>query len=212
MDGALRTDGTRQYYDENAESYASTTLNVDLRHLWSVLTEKLDAGALILDLGCGAGRDLKYFADHGYPVVGIDYSSSLARIARQHSRQRVVCADFRESLPFSDGEFDAVWSIASLLHVPREQISGVLQSVARVLKARGTFLASVKKGTGERTDEKGRHFADYQPIEWRALLEKADFEDIEIFENEEHRPASNGGTQSITWLVSVCAKSESACR
>ena len=86
---------------------------------------------------------------------------------------------------------------------------GVLQHVARVLKPGGSFLASVKKGTGERVDERGRHFADYQQTEWRRLLVEAGFEDIDIRENEEQRPTSNGETQSITWLVSVCMKGKS---
>lgn len=208
MDGALKTDSTRHYYDENAESYARTTLDVDLRHLWSLFTDSLDSGASILDLGCGAGRDLKYFADRDYRVVGVDYSKELVSIARQYSGQQVFLADIKESLPFADGEFDAVWSIASLLHVPREEIGIVLRQVARVIKPSGIFLASVKKGKGARVDDQGRYFADYEAAEWRRLLNKAGFEKVEIHENEEQRSSPGGGTRRITWLVSLCTKSE----
>ena len=33
--------------------------------------KRLYAGAHILDLGCGSGRDAKYFIDQGYEVTAI---------------------------------------------------------------------------------------------------------------------------------------------
>jgi len=57
-----------------AESYATETCNADLQRVWKLLTPRLAPGSLILDLGCGAGRDLAYFAKAGFRVVALDYS------------------------------------------------------------------------------------------------------------------------------------------
>lgn len=103
----LPLEQTRLYYDENADSYATTTQAVELGPTWKLLTERLDKGSLILDLGCGAGRDLKYFADQGYRVIGIDYSQKLVDIAQQYSHQPVRLMDFH-ALDFPDNTFDAV--------------------------------------------------------------------------------------------------------
>jgi SAM-dependent methyltransferase len=196
-------DETRPFYDESAQAYAESTLAADLRPTWELLTSSLRPDALILDLGCGAGRDLKYFAERGYRVVGVDYSRALVEIARRHSGQPVELMDFR-SLDFPEDTFDAVWAIASLLHLARADIDQVLGQIRRVLKPGGLFVASMKKGHGERVDERGRFFSEYLPDQWRDRLAAAGSCRIQIREDLEERNVEEGRTISITWLVSFC--------
>lgn len=200
-------DETRPYYDESAQAYAESTLAADLRPTWELLTSRLKPDALILDLGCGAGRDLKYFAERGYRVVGVDYSRELVEIARRHSGQPVELMDFR-SLDFPEETFDAVWAVASLLHVARADIDQVLAQIRRLLKPGGRFVASMKKGHGERVDERGRFFSEYLPTEWHDRLSAAGFREIQIREDLEERKVEDGRTISITWLVSLCTNSD----
>ena len=54
-------DKTLNYYNENAQSFASGTVSVEFTEMQDRFLEKLDPGAYILDFGCGAGRDTKYF-------------------------------------------------------------------------------------------------------------------------------------------------------
>ena len=59
---------TIQYYDQNAADFVENTRNVDFHVMQDEFIEGLPAGAKILDLGCGSGRDTKYFLEHGYRV------------------------------------------------------------------------------------------------------------------------------------------------
>ncbi|MCC6323403.1 class I SAM-dependent methyltransferase [Candidatus Nomurabacteria bacterium] len=68
----------------------------------------LPKGAHILDVGCGGGRDAKYFIKKGFKVTGIDMSSVLINIAKKE----VPKASFKEmdilKLDFPINSFDAV--------------------------------------------------------------------------------------------------------
>jgi SAM-dependent methyltransferase len=50
---------TRRYYETNAERYAAATIAAPMHPLVGTFAGKLSPGALVLDLGCGSGRDLQ---------------------------------------------------------------------------------------------------------------------------------------------------------
>ena len=54
--------------------------------------------------------------------------------------------------------YDGVWASASLLHVPRPALSGVLRLVHRALRVGGRFWASYKAGEAEGRDRFGRYY------------------------------------------------------
>lgn len=72
---------TLNYYNENAQSFASGTVSVEFTEVQDRFLKKLNLGAYILDFGCGAGRDTKYFLNQGYQVDAIDGSEQLCQIA-----------------------------------------------------------------------------------------------------------------------------------
>ena len=59
------------YYNQNADKYCSNTLNVDMSKIYHSFLHHLPAGALILDVGCGSGRDSLHFLNQGYRVVAL---------------------------------------------------------------------------------------------------------------------------------------------
>jgi SAM-dependent methyltransferase len=69
---------------------------------------ELEAGQLVLDVGCGVGAFLQLVADRGAVPAGIDASEALIAFARK----RIPGADLRvgdmEALPWSDATFDLV--------------------------------------------------------------------------------------------------------
>src|SRR5271157_4459807 len=69
-------------------------------------------GERILDLGCGDGQLTRRIAATGASVVGVDNSPEMVAAARS----RGIAADEAgaESLPYSNGTFDAVFSNAAL--------------------------------------------------------------------------------------------------
>jgi SAM-dependent methyltransferase len=193
-------DSTHLYYETNARDYFCATKNVDLTPLWADLEKELKPGALILDLGCGSGRDLLHFSLCGFRTVGIDYSLNLLKLAAPFSRQPVVLGDIN-SLPFNDNTFDAVWAIGSLLHIPRALLPYALLQIRRVLKPGSVFLTSVKKGRGEAVDSRGRYTVFYRQSEWEQLLRENEYEVIKAYESLEAREAGPEGEREITWIV-----------
>ena len=94
---------TLNYYNENAQSFASGTVSVEFTEMQDKFLQKLNPGAYILDFGCGAGRDTKYFLDQGYLVEAIDGSEQLCQIASKHTGIKVRQMLFQE-LKVNEGE------------------------------------------------------------------------------------------------------------
>ena len=59
---------TLLYYEQNAENFIRETREVDFSEVQELFLSKLEKGALILDFGCGSGRDTKCFLNRGYFV------------------------------------------------------------------------------------------------------------------------------------------------
>ena len=56
---------TLLYYEQNAENFIRETREVDFSEVQELFLSKLEKGALILDFGCGSGRDTKCFLNRG---------------------------------------------------------------------------------------------------------------------------------------------------
>ena len=104
---------TLNYYNENAQSFASGTVSVEFTEMQDKFLQKLNPGAYILDFGCGAGRDTKYFLDQGYLVEAIDGSEQLCQIASKHTGIKVRQMLFQE-LKVNE-KYDGIWACASIL-------------------------------------------------------------------------------------------------
>jgi SAM-dependent methyltransferase len=147
------------YYDDNAKMYFDETLGFDMSHLLERFVKHLPQRAHILDLGCGSGRDSKWFIEHGYQVTALDGSKKMAQLASQLINQQVIEQDFR-TIDWHN-QFDGIWASASLLHCPRQDIHDLLSRIAIALKPNGVGFFSFKEGEGEAIDEKGRAFIYY---------------------------------------------------
>lgn len=148
---------TIEYYDSNADGYYDSTVNLDMSAQYSMFEKRLYAGAHILDLGCGSGRDAKYFLDQGYEVAAIDGSEKLCKKASALTGIEVRNILFRD-LDYIE-EFDGVWACASLVHVNSEELPEILKKISASLKDDGILYASFKMGdfSGERD---GRYYTD----------------------------------------------------
>lgn len=100
---------------------------------------------MVLDLGCGTGQLAKHLADQDFDVTAIDLSPRNVEATRSRGVGAVV-ADFA-SLPFPDNSFEAAFAMNSLLHVPPEELSGVLFEISRVLVRGATLLIVVWGGS-----------------------------------------------------------------
>lgn len=109
----------------------------------------LSAGLSLLDVGCGPGTITVGLAERVAPgmVVGIDVGPSQIEKATKLSREIGSKSTTFEvgdaaSLRFSDGQFDAVFSSATLEHVP--DAARAVREIVRVLKPGG--IVGLKSG------------------------------------------------------------------
>lgn len=148
---------TLDYYNKNARIFFDNTQHVDFSALQNLFMSKVAPGGLILDLGCGSGRDSLAFLQHGYQIIAVDGSKELCSLASETIGQEVICTDFRYYQP--DRMFDGIWACASLLHLPADDIRTVIARLIDYLKPGGCFYMSFKYGdfSGMRN---GRYFTD----------------------------------------------------
>lgn len=79
------------FYDRRARQYAETWHEDDSvdRQRTQFLTG-VEAGAPILDAGCGTGRDTLMFAQTGHVAVGMDLSDGKLNIAAEQSAEPIT--------------------------------------------------------------------------------------------------------------------------
>lgn len=171
-----KPDPTTETYDQFAAQIAERFWQTDLTHIWEEFCALLPAGARILDVGCGAGRDAAQFRGRGFRVVGIDMSYGMLQEAMRRAPGAYIAADMA-AMPFNWSIFDAVWLNASLLHLPRSAAPGVLTEIHALLKPGGILYLSLKEGQGEIWEQREgrRFFTFYQAEEVIQLLEQAGF-------------------------------------
>ena len=108
-------DRTLSYYENNAAEFVSGTVNVDFSAVADRFAAGLPAGSLILDFGCGSGRDTAYFLSRGFRVEAVDGSLALCRAASNYTGIPVRCLRFQE---LDEREkYDGIWACASILTV-----------------------------------------------------------------------------------------------
>lgn len=179
-----------KFYNENAESFFSQTVGADMSSLYKKFLEKLPENrGKILDLGCGSGRDSKFFKELGFEVVALDLSEELAKKASEYIGQEVIVKDMKE-LDFQD-EFVGVWACASILHLPIEDIGVVLEKVFESLKNGGIFYSSFKYGEKDYLKD-GREFTCFTEERFFETFPQYRENCVEIFQTSDVREGREG--------------------
>lgn len=108
---------------------------------------------IVLDLGCGTGRNSNYLADLGNKVIGIEISRTALSLAKTRSFEMGVNVDYRlgdigEKYEIPDNSIDIVLDITSSNSLNEKGREIYLSEVARVLKKSGTSHAGASGGGG----------------------------------------------------------------
>ena len=160
---------TLTYYNTNTSSFVESTQLVQMTEAWSRFTAKLPASSIILDFGCGSGRDTKYFREHGYQVEAIDGSEELCKVASAYTGITVKKQLFTELSEVQ--KYDAIWACSSILHASSDELVIIMKKIWTALKDKGIFYTSFKYGTFE-GERNGRYFTDMTEESLSALLNK----------------------------------------
>lgn len=129
----------RQRNGETMQSWKLDELSGFLARL-----EKGGGSKRVLDLGSGPGHQADYLREHGCEVVCIDLSEEMVAICREKGLEAYAMDFF--ALDLQPASFDAVWSMNTLLHVPKDNLLEVLRNVESVLKPDGFFYLGLYGG------------------------------------------------------------------
>lgn len=172
-------DLTIAYYSRHAQEWAAGANAIDMSGLYGVFEPMVPTHALILDVGCGSGRDARHFAATGHKVIALDPCLEMLQEARRGTppdlgRRIRYMLGSAINLPLADCCCSAVWACASLLHLPRPQMPLALAECHRVLMPGGVVWISVKAGKGEQVCG-GRRFTYWEPGPLARAVEAARF-------------------------------------
>jgi len=190
---------TLAYYEQNAESFRSGTLDHDVSQNIDALLRHINAEApyRILDFGCGPGRDLKALTRLGHTAVGLDGTARFAAMARADTGCEVWQQDFLK-LELPAASFDGIFANAALFHVPSSQLPRVLKELFLTLKPGGVLFSSNPRGENSEGWNRGRYGAYHDLAAWQGYLQAAGFVELEHY----YRPAGLAREQQ-PWLASV---------
>lgn len=126
-----------EVYEEIADHFSNTRYKP-----WPKVAEFLrnaNAGSVILDVGCGNGRNMNLSA--GCFEIGCDTSKNLAKVCS--SRSEVLIADCM-CLPFRNSFADIVICIAVIHHLStKERRKNAIKELMRILHPNGKCLVYV---------------------------------------------------------------------
>ncbi|MFD1941233.1 class I SAM-dependent DNA methyltransferase [Paradevosia shaoguanensis] len=166
----MKDDETLRFYAQQAQVYANRDRVAPSARLEAFLAG-LPADGDVLELGTGGGQDALTMIERGFAVNPTDGSPELAKEAEKRLGRPVAIMLFEE-LEAVDA-YDGVWASASLLHAPREALTGILARVHRALRPGGLFMASFKGGKAEGRDTFGRFYSYLDEATLRRHYEEA---------------------------------------
>ena len=172
----MEYNNTLGYYDNHADEFYKSTVNVEFAATQERFLAKLQKGSYILDFGCGSGRDTKYFLKHGYRVDAADGSKELCKLAGEYTGIEVKNMFFQELSEIE--KYDGIWACSSILHLPAGDLARVMEKMAAALKKSGIIYTSFKYGTFA-GDRNGRYFTDMTEESFAEFLSRIESLEVE---------------------------------
>ncbi len=127
--------------------YATKTMDMDVTDQYERFLKYIPKGGHIIDMCCGPGRDVKYFADNGYVTLGFDNSHHMLSIASDYCCELLnVMVDYGTFEDLSDipVDIDGIWCMAGLVHTPIPHLTRTIQTMVNGVKPGGVVYFSMK--------------------------------------------------------------------
>ena len=140
-----------KYYDNLASDYDTRLVNPQLDYMRtvedSVLSDNVeDLHGIILDVGCGTGKQTLDLAGQGFDVIGLDISSEMIRIAKKKAEDAGLSIPFviasADALPFKEGCMSMLISMfCAYSHIP--EYDRAFCEMHRVLAEEGRVIFTI---------------------------------------------------------------------
>jgi len=143
---------TISWYDANAPTLVNNYERLSAEQVHGWLIDLLpNAGAAVLDVGAGSGRDAAWLASRGYSVVAVEPAQGMRDAAmRLHPHAEVCWIDDEMpdlhrvnqlSLSFDFIMLSAVW-----MHLPAQERPSAMRTLISLLNPEGTLAISLRYG------------------------------------------------------------------
>ncbi|WP_138160544.1 class I SAM-dependent methyltransferase [Peptoniphilus catoniae] len=125
---------------------------------WGRSYINIDKEYIVLDLGCGGGRNIEYFLTKANKVYGIDHSEASVKMASEINKEAIesgrceISVGDVKSLPFKDESMDIVTAFETIYFW--DDIEECFKEIYRVLKKGGQFLICNEASSKKRRDVK----------------------------------------------------------
>jgi ubiquinone/menaquinone biosynthesis C-methylase UbiE len=145
----------------------------------------------LVDVGCGPGRDSKYWSDRGVHVVGIDVCREMierAKLDYPEIEFRVADILSLDKGDIQNVTIDCCWMSYLLLHLPPASCRRALNNVRRIVRPNGVvFIATSISSTSRYrlgpiaglTDSKGAEIDaptyEWSLDDWKELMDSSHF-------------------------------------
>lgn len=124
------------------KKYGLGAVHRDLQAVYDTYLRNQDQ-LTVLDVGCGLGRNLLYFAAAGHPVTGIDINEAaiekISEIAQKESLTDVqaVLHDLNQPINLNKEHYNFVFSTVSLQFLKAERIPSLLDELQEATMTQG---------------------------------------------------------------------------
>ena len=173
---AVYEERAREWRDARAARYLDRA---------ELLSHAVTPGAVVADLGCGAGLHLPYLPR---PALALDAALAMVRLARDAGPDVPGVQADLEALPLRRGALGGAWARASYLHVARDRLPWALMELHHALAlgapAHLTMMAGDGEGPFPDDDFAGRFFARWQASDLCDLLTGAGLEVVDLVEGD----------------------------
>ncbi|XP_059174983.1 thiopurine S-methyltransferase-like [Physella acuta] len=161
-----RVEAWKSWWDERQIGFHQSDVHKMLsKHLAKLIPDD-KANKVFFPL-CGKAVDMSWLASQGYNIVGVDgvkkaleefftdqgieYSvedvnhneQTFQMFKSKDDMIRLYCTDIFNFTPDIEGTFDAVWDRGALVALNREDVSGYVQNMKRLLSPNGRILVEV---------------------------------------------------------------------
>ena len=129
----------------------------------------------LLEIGAGTGRDSLFFQQNGLTVTCIDLSPAMVAHCHSQGLAAHVVPFAQLDQHFPSVQFDSIYAINCLLHVPKTDLPGILEKIRTILRPGGLFYWGQYGGIDEEGIWAGDHyepqrfFARYTDAPFKAL-------------------------------------------
>jgi len=136
----------KKYFEIAYKTGTDVWTHLPMKMRGSKLTEKLNPGALVLDIGSGRGIFAKQLAEMGFKVIGIDFEKNIVEKGNSEIKNLGLEGKlkFMEAnaldIPFTDASFDGAFDFGLLENLYQEDWETYANEVSRILKPGGFYL------------------------------------------------------------------------